>query len=163
MNCELLAPAGNLKKLKVAIRYGADAVYLGGKAFSLRAFSDNFTEEELQEGIAYAHERGKKVYVCANIFAKNEHNSRMIMQVELEKITDYAQGINVYKDGEVTAYKVGETRFNEICAEWNSMLYGAHQMPAFGVSLHRETVKALKSGVWAEFTFDGEMSSNGKT
>ncbi len=56
----------------------------------------------------------------------------MIMQVELEKITDYAQGINVYKDGEVTAYKVGETRFNEICAEWNSMLYGAHQMPAFG-------------------------------
>ncbi len=72
MNCELLAPAGNLKKLKVAIRYGADAVYLGGKAFSLRAFSDNFTEEELQEGIAYAHERGKKVYVCANIFAKNE-------------------------------------------------------------------------------------------
>ncbi len=85
----------------------------------------------------------------------------MIMQVELKKITDYAQGINVYKDGEVTAYKVGETRFNEICAEWNSMLYGAHQMPAFGVSLHRETVKALKSGVWAEFTFDGEMSSNG--
>ena len=72
MKVELLAPAGNLKKLKVAIRYGADAVYLGGKAFSLRAFSENFTEEELKEGIAYAHERGKKVYVCANIFAKNE-------------------------------------------------------------------------------------------
>lgn len=72
MEVELLAPAGNLKKLKVAIRYGADAVYLGGKAFSLRAFSDNFTEEELTEGISYAHERGKKVYVCANIFAKNE-------------------------------------------------------------------------------------------
>lgn len=72
MKAELLAPAGNLKKLKVAIRYGADAVYLGGKAFSLRAFSDNFTEEELEEGIAYAHARGKKVYVCANIFAKNE-------------------------------------------------------------------------------------------
>ena len=72
MKAELLAPAGNLKKLKVAIRYGADAVYLGGKAFSLRAFSENFTEEELKEGIAYAHERGKKVYVCANIFARNE-------------------------------------------------------------------------------------------
>lgn len=72
MKCELLAPAGNLKKLKTAIRYGADAVYLGGKAFSLRAFSDNFTEEELEEGIAYAHALGKKVYVCANIFAKNE-------------------------------------------------------------------------------------------
>ena len=72
MKAELLAPAGNLKKLKVAIRYGADAVYLGGKAFSLRAFSENFTEEELKEGITYAHERGKKVYVCANIFARNE-------------------------------------------------------------------------------------------
>lgn len=72
MKAELLAPAGSLKKLKVAIRYGADAVYLGGKAFSLRAFSDNFTEEELKEGIAFAHARGKKVYVCANIFAKNE-------------------------------------------------------------------------------------------
>lgn len=72
MKQELLAPAGNLKKLKVAIRYGADAVYLGGKAFSLRAFSENFTQEELEEGIAFAHERGKKVYVCANIFAKNE-------------------------------------------------------------------------------------------
>ena len=72
MKAELLAPAGNLKKLKVAIRYGADAVYLGGKAFSLRAFSENFTKEELEEGIAFAHSRGKKVYVCANIFAKNE-------------------------------------------------------------------------------------------
>lgn len=72
MKPELLAPAGNLKKLKVAIHYGADAVYLGGKAFSLRAFSDNFTNEELEEGVAYAHARGKKVYVCANIFAKNE-------------------------------------------------------------------------------------------
>ena len=72
MKAELLAPAGNLKKLKVAIRYGADAVYLGGKAFSLRAFSDNFTEEELKEGISFAHARGKKIYVCANIFAKNE-------------------------------------------------------------------------------------------
>lgn len=72
MKAELLAPAGNLKKLKVAIGYGADAVYLGGKTFSLRAFSDNFTEEELEEGIAFAHAQGKKVYVCANIFAKNE-------------------------------------------------------------------------------------------
>lgn len=68
---ELLAPAGNLAKLKCAFRFGADAVYVGGKAFSLRAFADNFTEEELAEGIAYAHERGKKVYVAANIFVRN--------------------------------------------------------------------------------------------
>lgn len=68
---ELLAPAGNLTKLKCAFRFGADAVYAGGKSFSLRAFADNFTDEELAEGISYAHERGKKVYVAANIFARD--------------------------------------------------------------------------------------------
>ncbi len=71
INCELLAPAGNLAKLKLALYYGADAVYLGGKSFSLRTFADNFTEEELAEGISYAHARGAKVYVAANIFARN--------------------------------------------------------------------------------------------
>ncbi len=71
MKTELLAPAGNLAKLKLAIYYGADAVYLGGKSFSLRTFADNFTDEELKEGISYAHARGKKVYVAANIFARN--------------------------------------------------------------------------------------------
>ncbi|MDE7296956.1 MAG: U32 family peptidase [Clostridia bacterium] len=68
---ELLAPAGSLNKLKIALYYGADAVYLGGKQFSLRSFADNFTAEELKEGVSYAHAHGKKVYVCANIFAKN--------------------------------------------------------------------------------------------
>ena len=71
MKPELLAPAGNLKKLKCAFNFGADAVYVGGKSFSLRAFADNFTDEELAEGIAYAHARGKKVYVAVNIFARN--------------------------------------------------------------------------------------------
>ena len=69
---ELLAPAGNPAKLKCALRFGADAVYVGGKAFSLRAFADNFTDEALAENIAYAHARGKKVYVAANIFARND-------------------------------------------------------------------------------------------
>ncbi|MDE7372473.1 MAG: U32 family peptidase, partial [Clostridia bacterium] len=68
---ELLLPAGNLKKLRTAFHFGADAVYVGGKSFSLRAFADNFTHEELKEGIAYAHSLGKKVYVTANVFAKN--------------------------------------------------------------------------------------------
>ena len=74
---ELLAPAGNLAKLKCALRFGADAVYVGGKSFSLRAFADNFTDEELAAGIAYAHERGKKVYAAANIFARNADFSAM--------------------------------------------------------------------------------------
>ena len=68
---ELLAPAGNFEKLKTALCFGADAVYLGGKSFSLRSFSANFGKEELKEAVEYAHARGKKVYVTANIFAKN--------------------------------------------------------------------------------------------
>jgi len=71
MKAELLAPAGNYSKLKTAIYFGADAVYVGGKDFSLRSFADNFTREELASAVAYAHDLGKKVYVTANIFAKN--------------------------------------------------------------------------------------------
>ena len=69
---ELLSPAGNLEKLKTAILYGADAVYLGGEAFSLRVATENFTPEELREGIHFAHARGKKVYVAANVIAHNK-------------------------------------------------------------------------------------------
>jgi len=69
---ELLAPAGNLEKLKMALLYGADAVFMGGKAFGLRAFSDNFDDEQLKEGIEFAHSLGKKAYVTVNIFPHNE-------------------------------------------------------------------------------------------
>lgn len=68
---ELLAPAGTLEKMKMAILYGADAVYLGGKAFGLRAFGGNFSREELKEAVAFAHARGRKVYVTVNIFPHN--------------------------------------------------------------------------------------------
>lgn len=69
---ELLIPAGSLDVLKTAVIYGADAVYLGGEAFGLRAKAKNFTNEEIREGIAFAHERGVKVYITANILAHNE-------------------------------------------------------------------------------------------
>jgi putative protease len=69
---EILAPAGNLEKLKTAIDFGADAVYLGGSKLNLRAFADNFDNSELQEGIRYAHDRGRKVYVTMNVFPHNE-------------------------------------------------------------------------------------------
>ena len=62
---ELLAPAGSLEKLKTAINFGADAVYLGGSKLNLRAFADNFTDEDLKEGVEYAHERGKESF-CYN-------------------------------------------------------------------------------------------------
>ncbi len=69
---ELLAPGGSLEKLKTAIEYGADAVYVGGEAFSLRTAAENFSIEELKEGIEFAHERGKKVYLTANIIPHND-------------------------------------------------------------------------------------------
>ncbi len=71
-NCELLAPAGSLTKLKYAIEYGADAVYIGGEEFSLRVAAKNFTLDEIKEGIEYAHKRGKKVYITANIIPHND-------------------------------------------------------------------------------------------
>ena len=69
---ELLAPAGNLEKLKIAVHYGADAVYLGGKAFGLRNLADNFTTEEMAVGIAHAHRHGVKVYLTVNSYPANE-------------------------------------------------------------------------------------------
>lgn len=69
---ELLIPAGSLDVLKTAVIYGADAVYLGGEAFGLRAKAKNFTNDEIKEGIAFAHEHGVKVYITANILAHNE-------------------------------------------------------------------------------------------
>ena len=70
-NIELLSPAGDMSKLKTALYYGADAVYIGGKSFSLRALAGNFTNEEILEAVEYAHALGKKVYVTVNIFGRN--------------------------------------------------------------------------------------------
>ncbi len=69
---ELLAPAGNLEKLKMAVIYGADAVYLGGEEYGLRASAGNFSSEELREGIAFAHDNGKRVYLTMNIIPHDE-------------------------------------------------------------------------------------------
>ncbi len=68
---ELLSPAGDINKLKTAFYYGADAVYIGGKNFSLRALAGNFTDEEIIEATDYAHSLGKKLYVTVNIFGRN--------------------------------------------------------------------------------------------
>ena len=68
---ELLAPAGNFEKLQAALIYGADAIYFGGKNFSLRAFGDNFTREEILKAVDFAHALKKKIYAAVNIFAHN--------------------------------------------------------------------------------------------
>lgn len=72
MKLELLAPAGDLSRLRVAVQYGADAVYLAGKAFGLRTACQNFSEEELAQGIEYCHERGVRVYVTVNTYPRND-------------------------------------------------------------------------------------------
>lgn len=77
---ELLAPAGSLEALKTAVLYGADAVYVGGEMYGLRAKAKNFDENQLAEGVAYAHARGVRVHVTVNIIAHNQH---------LEGLKDY--------------------------------------------------------------------------
>lgn len=81
---ELLAPAGDLEKLKIAIEYGADAVYFGGQMFSLRAGAGGFTKEDMIEGLEFAHKRGKKCYMTLNIFAHNE---------DIKPLTEYLHSI----------------------------------------------------------------------
>lgn len=90
---ELLIPASSLEVLKVAVLYGADAVYIGGEMYGLRAKAKNFSREDMAEGIRFAHEHGKKVYVTANITA---HNS------DLTGVTEYFKELScldVAEDG----------------------------------------------------------------
>ena len=74
---ELLAPAGDLERLKIALKYGADAVYIGGPSLNLRANAINFTFDEIKEGVEYAHSLNKKVYVTVNILLHNEELSEI--------------------------------------------------------------------------------------
>lgn len=81
---EILAPAGNLEKLKMAIIYGADAVYIGGEKYGLRAAAGNFTLDEIKEGAKYAHDNGKRLYVTVNIIPHNE---------DLEGLDEYVKSL----------------------------------------------------------------------
>lgn len=84
---ELLAPAGDLERLKIAFLYGADAVYVGGDLFSLRANADNFSLDELKEGVKLAHSLNKKLYVTVNIVMHNKELSHILdYLLELDKI-----------------------------------------------------------------------------
>ncbi len=79
---ELLAPAGSLEKLKFAVLYGADAVYIGGEEFSLRCAAENFSKEDIAQGVEFAHKKGVKVYIALNIIP---HNSDLEQIVEAAK------------------------------------------------------------------------------
>ena len=86
---ELLAPAGNLEKLKIAFKYGADAVYFGGEAFNLRAAAKNFSFEDIKEGAEFAHNLGKKLYCTVNVMPRNEELDKLpevLKQLEKTKV-----------------------------------------------------------------------------
>ena len=86
---ELIAPAGDMEKLKYALTYGADAVYIGGKSFSLRVRAKNFTDIEMEKGVNFAHSLGKKVYVTLNAYLRNEEFQ------EIEKYLEFLYDINI--------------------------------------------------------------------
>ena len=73
---ELLAPAGDMEKLQMAVAYGADAVYLAGTSFGMRSFAGNFTPEELPKAVALAHEHGVRVHATVNTMPRNEEVAR---------------------------------------------------------------------------------------
>ncbi len=106
---ELLVPASSLEVLKIAVVFGADAVYIGGEAFGLRAKAKNFSREDMQEGIAFAHEHGVKVYVTVNILAHNE---------DLSGVQEYLQELKELKpDGLIIADPGIFSYAKEICPE----------------------------------------------
>lgn len=106
---ELLIPANSLEVLKTAVRFGADAVYIGGEAFGLRAKAKNFSKEEMEEGIRFAHERGVRVHVTANILAHNE---------DLEGAAEYFKELKEMKpDALIIADPGMFTLAREICPE----------------------------------------------
>lgn len=103
---ELLAPAGNLEKLKIAVHYGADAVFIGGQEYGLRSNADNFTFEEMKEGVEFAKEYGAKIYVTTNIIAHNEN---------ISGLEEYIMGL---KEAGVHGIIVADPLIIETCKRW---------------------------------------------
>ena len=80
---ELLCPAGDMERLEMAVRYGADAVYLAGESYGMRAFAGNFSPEELRDAVALAHSRGVKVHCTVNTMPRNDEASSLPQHLEL--------------------------------------------------------------------------------
>ncbi len=128
---ELLAPAGNLEKLKFAFLYGADACYIGGRDYSLRANAKNFSLEEIKEACDYAHNLGKKVYVTVNIVFHNE---------DTDNITNYLRELSKAK---VDAIIVSDPFIIDIIKE-NKIALKVH-ISTQASTLNYETVNFWKS------------------
>lgn len=85
----------------------------------------------------------------------------MMIVMEINDIFTEAEKINLYNYGDSTTYLVGQKPYEEIMLSWNELLSGSHEMPAYGVSLNRETVKRLNEGLWVEFDFGKQTEYNG--
>ena len=153
---ELLAPAGNFEKLQAALIYGADAVYFGGKNFSLRAFGDNFTLEEILKAVEFTHAHGKKIYAAVNVFAHN---------ADLNALADYLK----FLDGAgVDAVLISDLGVMNLARETNLKIHVStqanvtnlasakifHEMGASRIvlarELTREEILAIKNSCAAE-------------
>lgn len=129
---ELLAPAGSLEKLKTAILFGADAVYCGGLNFGLRAGADNFTVEELEEGIEFAHQREKQVYMTLNMIPHNEELAQLpeyideIKKLNLDALIISDPGVFAFVKKEMPEMEIHiSTQANNV--NWASALFWAEQ------------------------------------
>lgn len=138
---ELLAPAGTLEKLKIAFRYGADAVYFGGEKFSLRAAAKNFTFEDMEEGVRIAHKLGKKMYCTVNVMPRNDEIRELLEYVKkLEEI-----GIDAVLVSDLGVFSIIKDNTNipiHISTQANTVNYAAcnmwHKLGAERVVLGRE-------------------------
>ncbi|SHM24792.1 peptidase U32 family protein [Halanaerobium congolense] len=129
---ELLAPAGSLEKLKTSILFGADAVYCGGLNFGLRAGADNFSVEELKEGIEFAHQRDKKVYMTLNMIPHNEELAQLPEYIEeirglnLDALIISDPGVFAFVKKEMPEMEIHiSTQANNV--NWASALFWAEQ------------------------------------
>ncbi|KXS49126.1 peptidase U32 family protein [Halanaerobium congolense] len=129
---ELLAPAGSLEKLKTSILFGADAVYCGGLNFGLRAGADNFSVEELKEGIEFAHQRDKKVYMTLNMIPHNEELAQLpeyieeIRELNLDALIISDPGVFAFVKKEMPEMEIHiSTQANNV--NWASALFWAEQ------------------------------------
>ncbi len=160
---ELLIPAGSLDVLKTAVIYGADAVYIGGEAFGLRAKAKNFSNEEIKEGIAFAHERGVKVYITANILAHNEDLAGV--EAYFHELKDVAPDALIISDPGVFAIarRVLPDMELHISTQANNTNYGTylfwHEMGAKRVVSARELSLTEIKEIRAHIPDDMEIES----
>ena len=129
---ELLAPAGNMEKLKVAVAFGADAVYLAGRFFGMRSMADNFETSEIEEAVSYCHQRGVKVYVTVNVMPRTDEYEKLTVYLkELEKAGVDAlivSDLGVFMTAKETVPKIplhistqASTVSTRTCREWQKL------------------------------------------